>query len=127
MKIVTMIARYLLGLIFLVFGLTNYLGFLPMPTPAYRGGRTVLHVLVSTHYIYFVGVFEVVSAILLLVNRYVPLALMLLAPVIFNIALFHTLMAPSGLPLASVVVIVLWLLVAYRVRYRVFGMLQPAG
>ena len=126
MKIVTMIARYLLGLIFLVFGLNKFLGFLPMPPLPTGAAGQFFTVLVSTHYIYFVGAFEVVSAILLLVNRYVPLALMLLAPVIFNIALFHTLMAPSGLPLAGFV-IVLWLLVAYRVRSGVCRHLQPAG
>ena len=69
------------------------------------------------------GFFQVVPAILLLVNRYVPLALTLLAPVIVNICLVHILMAPSGLPLAGLVV-VLWLLTFYRVRSAFAGLFQ---
>jgi hypothetical protein len=70
-----------------------------------------------------VGLFQVVPAILLLINRYVPLALALLAPVIVNICLVHILMAPSGLPVAALVVI-LWFLVAYRVRTAFVGLFQ---
>jgi hypothetical protein len=61
-----------------------------------------------------------VPAILLLANRYVPLGLVLLAPVIVNIDLVHALMAPSGLPMAALVTI-LWILVALRVRSAFAG------
>jgi putative oxidoreductase len=56
---------------------------------------------------------ELIPAVLLLANRYVPLALVLLGPVIVNIFFFHLFMAPSGLPMA-IVVVVLWALVALR-------------
>jgi putative oxidoreductase len=66
---------------------------------------------------------QLIPAILLLVGRYVPLALVLLGPVIVNIVLFHAFMAPSGLPLATVVVI-LWLLTAWSVRSAFEGIFQ---
>jgi len=64
-----------------------------------------------------------VPAILLLVNRFVPLALTLLAPIIINIVLFHTLMAPEGLPMA-VTVTVLWIVEALSFRATFAGLLQ---
>jgi putative oxidoreductase len=121
MKLVAMIARLLLGAIFLFFGLNLFLHFLPMgPLPAGPAGQ-FFGALAATHYMYPVAVLQVVPAILLLINRYVPLGLTLLAPVIVNIFLVHALMAPSGLPLA-VLVIVLWILVAIRVRSAFSGL-----
>ena len=61
---------------------------------------------------------------LLLVNRFVPLALAILAPVIVNILCFHALMAPSGLPLA-VIVAVLWALILVNVRQAFAALVQP--
>jgi hypothetical protein len=123
MKIVSMIARYLLGLVFLVFGLNIYLQFLPAPPPPPGPLGQYMTALMTTHYIWFVGVFQVVPALLLLINRYVPLALALLAPVIVNIDLTHLLMAPSGLPIAALVT-VFWILVFLRVRSAFSGLFQ---
>jgi putative oxidoreductase len=119
MRIASLIARYLLGLIFLVFGLNGFLHFLPSPPPPGIAGQFVGALFVS-HFLVVVFLLELIPAILLLINRYVPLALVLLGPVIVNIFLFHALMAPSGLPLALVVV-VLWLLVAASVRTAFTG------
>jgi hypothetical protein len=68
-----------------------------------------------------VAAFEVVPGVLLLVNRYVPLALALVAPVIVNILTFDVLMQPQGLAMGGVVAI-LWLLIAYRVRSAFSGL-----
>jgi len=115
MKITATIARLLLGIIFLVFGLNLFLHFIPLgPTPTGPLGQ-FFGALFVTHYIHVIAVFQIVPAILLLLNRYVPLGLTLLAPVIVNIDLTHILMAPSGLPMAALVT-VLWLLVFLRVR-----------
>jgi hypothetical protein len=115
MKIVSMISRYLLGLLFLVAGLNHYLNFLPMgPLPPGPAGQFT-SVMLSTHYMWVVAFFEVVPAILLLVNRYVPLGLTLLGPVIFNILVTIVLMTPIGLPVGAVIT-VLWLLLAWRHR-----------
>lgn len=115
MKIAALVARILLGLIFLVFGLNGFLYFLPMgPMPSGLAGQFI-GALVQSHYQLVVAGLQVVGGALLLVNRYVPLALVILGPVIVNIFLFHAFMAPSGLPLA-IVVIILWVIVFYRHR-----------
>ena len=59
--------------------------------------------------------FQVIAGVLLLVNRYVPLAVAVLAPIIVNILTFHATMAPSGLPLALFVA-ALWALIFIDVR-----------
>lgn len=114
MKIASTIARYLAGIIFLVFGLNGFLHFIPLPPPSGVAGQFMGALFVS-HYLTLIFAVQVVGAILLLANRYVPLALALLAPVIVNILSFHALMAPSGLPLA-IVVAVLWALEFAHVR-----------
>src|ERR1017187_4243118 len=120
MKIVAMIARIFLGLIFLVFGLNHIFPFIPMgPIPTGVVGQ-FFGLLMTTHFMYVVAVLEVVGAIPLLINRYVPLGLTLLGPVIVNILLVQALMQPSGLPI-GVVVTLLWLLVAYQVRPAFVG------
>ena len=123
MKISTTIARLLLGAIFLLFGSNLFLHFLPMGSIPTGPAGQFFGVLAATHYIYAVALFQVVPAILLLINRYVPLGLALLAPVIVNIFLTHLLMAPSGLPLA-LVVIVLWIVAALGIRSAFAGLLQ---
>ena len=122
MRITSLIARYFLGLIFLVFGLNGFLHFIPMPPPAGVAGQFFL-AMYLTHYMVPIFSLEVIGAVLLLINRYVPLSLTLLAPVIVNIVLFHALMAPSGLPMAALVT-VLWFLVYYSVRSAFAGLLQ---
>jgi uncharacterized membrane protein YphA (DoxX/SURF4 family) len=114
MKIATLVARILLGLLFLVFGLNGFLHFIPMPPPAGLGGQYIGALFVS-HYLAFVFLVEVVGGALLLVNRFVPLSLILLGPIIVNILLFHSLMAPEGLPLALFAT-VLWVTIFYAVR-----------
>ena len=115
MKIAATIARYLLGLMFLVFGSNMFLHFIPMgPMPPGIAGQFSA-ALFASHYFYVVGAIMVVSAILFLVNRFVPLALVLLGPVLVNILLFHILMAPKGIGMGLFATL-LWLLVAYRVR-----------
>ena len=74
----------------------------------------------GTHYMFFVGLVQVVGGLLLLVNRYVPLALVLLGPVLVNVLLFHGLMAPNGLPLA-LVVLALWAFLAWQARRNLRG------
>jgi putative oxidoreductase len=119
MKITIVIARFLLGLIFLVFGLNGFLHFIPASLPSGTAGQFVGALFVS-NYLVVVFLLQIVAAILLLTNRYIPLALTLLAPVIVNILLFHALMLPSGLPLALVAT-VLWFVVFLSVRSAFTG------
>lgn len=122
MKIASTIARYLLGFIFFVFGLNGFLHFIPQTMPTGAAGQ-FLGALFVSHYLVVIFLLQLIPALLLLVDRYVPLALTLLAPVIVNIFFFHALMAPSGLPLALVVVL-LWLLVFFGVRPAFTGVFQ---
>ena len=122
MRIASIIARYLAGLIFLVFGLNGFLNFIPMPPPGGVAGQ-FMGALYASHYLWMIFAFQVVAAVLLLVNRYVPLAVAILAPVIVNILFFHALMAPSGLPLALLVT-VLWALIFVNVRPAFAGLFQ---
>jgi hypothetical protein len=115
MKIVTMIARYLLGLMFLVFGSNLLHPFIPMgPMPAGLAGQFTA-ALFAAHYFYVVGAIMAVSGILFLVNRFVGLGLTLLGPVLFNILLFHLTMNPGGIG-AGAFATLLWLLVAWEHR-----------
>lgn len=114
MKIAALIARILLGLIFLVFGLNGFFHFLHMPQPAGDQG-VFAGILFKSGYWIPIFTVQVLGGILLLLGRFVPLGLTLLAPVIVNILTFHAALAPEGLPMAAVVAI-LWLVafVAYR-------------
>ena len=114
MKITAAIARILLGVIFLVFGLNGFLHFIKMPPPT-GVALQFMGALIASHEIAVIMLLQVIGAVLLLINRFVPLALLLLGPVIVNIVLFHAFMAPNGLPMA-LIVSVLWILTAYGVR-----------
>ena len=120
MKVATLIARILLGLIFVVFGLNKFLNFIPTgPMPPGLAGQFAGALYVS-HYIWVIGLIEVGTGIMLLLNQYVPLALVLNGPVVVNIFLFHAFLFPAGLPLA-VVVVILWLIIYKSVRRAFAG------
>lgn len=120
MKIAILIARLLLGLIFVVFGLNGFLHFIDMgPMPSGLAGQFI-GALALSHYFWVVAALQVVGGALLLVNRFVPLALVLLGPVIVNILLYHIFLNPSGIALA-IVVTILWLIVFYGHRQYFSG------
>jgi uncharacterized membrane protein YphA (DoxX/SURF4 family) len=115
MKIASLIARFLLGLVFFVFGLNGFLHFIPMgPMPSGVAGQFI-GALIQSHYVLVVSALQVAGGVLLLVNRYVPLALVLLGPVIANIFFFHLFMDRTSLPMA-IVVVILWGILALRHR-----------
>jgi putative oxidoreductase len=122
MKIASTISRYLLGLIFLTFGLNGFLNFIHMPPPTGVAAQFFGALFVSKLYVVIFAL-QIVPAVLLLANRYVPLALTILAAIIVNILSFHILMAPAGLPLALFVAI-LWILVFISVRSAFSGLFQ---
>src|SRR6267143_2510181 len=120
MKIVTLIARLLLGLMFFVLGLNGFLNFLSMgPMPSGLAGQFI-GALALSHYFWVVAALQVAGGALLLVKRFVPLALVLLGPVIVNIVLYHVFLNPSGAALA-IVVTLLWLIVFYVHRQYFSG------
>jgi hypothetical protein len=121
MKIAVIIARILMGLIFVVFGANGLHPFLPMgPMPTGLAGQFFV-VFFQSHWVMLVAGVQFISGLLLLVNRYVPLALALLGPVIVNIILYHTLLNHAGAQLA-VVVTILWFFLFYRYRANFAGL-----
>jgi putative oxidoreductase len=125
MKIGTIIARSLLGLIFVVFGLNMFLHFIPMPPPPEGPARDFMMSLYVSHYLYVIGALQVAGGVLLVSGCQAPLGLTLLAPVIVNILCFHVLMAPAGLPLA-IVVSLLALFLLWRYRDHFAGLVKNA-
>jgi hypothetical protein len=112
------VARWLLGAGFFVFGLNGFLHFLP-PPPLPAAAGSFLGALVATGYMFpLIKGTEVLAGALLLGNRFVPLALALLAPVLVNIVAFHAALAPAGLALPLVLITAeLYLAYAYRAAY----------
>jgi len=103
MRIVAIVARILLGLVFFVFGLNGLHPFMPNP-PAPPAAAAFFAALAATHYM-FALIFgtQVIGGALLLFGVGVPFALAILAPVIVNIVAFHMFLSPDLLPLALVV------------------------
>jgi uncharacterized membrane protein YphA (DoxX/SURF4 family) len=123
MKIVVLIARILLGLMFLVFGLDKLYVFIPPGPPPTGAAGQFVNALTSSHYIMVVGVLESVGGLLLLFNRYVPVALTILAPIIVNILVVGILLMPMALP-SGLVVTALWFLVFWSVRSAFAGVFE---
>jgi putative oxidoreductase len=124
MKIATVIARILLGLIFVFFGSNAFLHFLPMPPLPQGVAGEYLHAFFASGYVNVIGGFQVIGGLLLLIGRFVPLGLTILGAVIVNIWAFHLLMAPEGLP-PAVVVTILELFLVWSYRDHFAGILRP--
>jgi len=120
MKIAVVIARILMGVVFVFFGLNGFLQFLKAPLPTGLAGQFLM-ALFQSHYVWFICAVQIVGGVLLLVNRYVPLALALLGPVIVNIILYHLLLNPAAAQLA-VLVTILWFFLFYRYRANFSGL-----
>jgi putative oxidoreductase len=118
MNKVIVVARILLGALFVLFGSNFVLHFLKMPPPTGAAG-TYMGVLFTHHFLDVVGALQLVGGLLLLVGRFVPLGLVLLGPVIVNIILYHALLEPTGVAPGIVVTLLeLFLLFAYRKSFR---------
>jgi uncharacterized membrane protein YphA (DoxX/SURF4 family) len=97
-------ARILLGVIFLVFSLNYWLQFIPIPAqPEGSHGANFMGAIFATKFLTVVKVLELVAAVLLISGRHVNLALVLIGPIIVNIALFHILVAPGNYGLTVVI------------------------
>ena len=127
MKTTATVARILLGLVFFAAGLSGFLliSHPPAAPPGLAG--EFQDVFFRSYWVLFVDGVELIAGLLLLSNRYVPLALALLAAVIANIIVFHVTMAPLGLPVAAIVA-ALWATVAtqYRANFAPLFVQNPA-
>jgi putative oxidoreductase len=119
MKIASLVARLLLGVTFVVFGLNGFLHFIKAPMPTGIAGQFVGAIFASGFWVVIFGV-QVIGGVLFLAGRFVPLALVLIGPMIVNIICFHALMGAPGLPLA-ILVAVLWAIVAIRNKQHLAG------
>lgn len=108
-------ARLALGAIFTVFGLNGFLHFIPAPPPSGLAAVFVGGLGASGYFFPLLKGAEVVTGLLLLSNRFVPLALTVLAPIVVNIVAFHAFLAPSGMAL-PVLVTALGVYLAYTER-----------
>ncbi|QQL49704.1 DoxX family membrane protein [Mucilaginibacter ginkgonis] len=121
MKITVIILRTLLGLVFLVFGLQFFFHFLPMPQPvlpakaaAFSGG-----LFGSGYFFQYMKVIEIICGIFLLINRCTAFFLLVLFPITVNIFLYHTILAPAGMPMGVVLLLIhLFLGFAYGKYYK---------
>ena len=114
-----MIVRILLGIMMVVFGLNKFLNFLP-PFELAESAQGFMQALVDSGYIMtIVAIVEIVTGILLLTNKFVPLALVILFPVMLNALLFHLFLDIKGSPGALVAVAMnVFLFFAYKSRYE---------
>ena len=127
MKIAVLVTRSILGLIYLVFGLNFFFHFIPMPAPgkdaagAFEGG------LFGAGYFFpLLKVVEVLSGIMLLINKYTTLFLLIIFPITLNIFLFHAFLEPSGLTMAAPMILInLFLGYAYRNYYAPLFTMSP--
>ena len=125
MKIASQIAKYLLALMFLVFGLNGFLHFIPQgPMPDGPGTQFFLAI-AQSGYASVIFACQILGAILLL-TPYRALGLTVLAPVIVNILVFHITMMPAGLA-PGIIVLVLWFLVYYPIRGAFRGILAKTS
>ena len=124
MKIATLICRILLGLAFVVFGVFPFLTFLPQPPPPPGLAGDYVKVFIASHYSQVIGAMQLLSGLMLLSGKFVPLGLTILAAILFNILAFHLLMEPTGI-VPGVVATLLWAVVFSRYRESFAGILKP--
>jgi uncharacterized membrane protein YphA (DoxX/SURF4 family) len=103
-KIAVLIARILLGLVFTLFGVNTFLHFIPMTPPPGDAG-IFAGILFKYGWFVFIGILYIVAGVLLLIGRYVGVALTILGPIIVVILLYHITMNPQGIGLALFVAI----------------------
>jgi len=98
------IARVILGLIFLVFGLNGFLHFIPMPPPTGTAAEFIYGLVKAGYFLPFMASIQVICGILLLSGTLIPFALLLLFPIALNIFFFHMILAPAGLGMAVLII-----------------------
>ena len=127
MKITSIIARYLLGLMFTVFGLNGFLNFIHQPPPTNPLAMQFFIAISASHYAAFFFGMQLIGGLLLLSGTFVPLALTILAAELYNILGFHLTLAPASIA-PALLASVLWILVfvQYRASFKDILAAKPA-
>jgi putative oxidoreductase len=120
MKIASLIARIIMGLIFVIFGFNGFLHFIPGPLPPGLAGQ-FLSALIQSHYVWLVSGAEIIGGALVLAGRYIPLGLAILAPVIVNIDAFHVFLMPAEAQIA-ILITLCWIIAFIPVRQHFAGL-----
>lgn len=124
MKFAIIAARVILGLVFVVFGLNGFFHFIPTPEMNEPMTELMMSLVGTGYFMMVVKAVEVVSGLMILLGRWLPLGLILLAPVSVHILLVHAFLDQGGLPMA-VVIVVLQLFLAFAYRDSFSGVLDP--
>lgn len=124
MKIATIVARILLGLAFVVFGVFPFLTFLPQPPPPPGLAGDYIKVFIASHYAQVIGAMQLLSGLMLLSGKFVPLGLTILGAILFNIWAFHLLMEPAGIVPGAVATLI-WAFLVWSYRDRFAAILSP--
>jgi putative oxidoreductase len=114
-KIATIIVRIFVGFAFVAFGANAFFNFMPAPHQPTNAGTPWVTAMVETRYFWVVGAAQVLGGLPLLINRYVPLGLAILGPVIVNILSYHLLMNHEGIS-GAFIAAALWLFLFYAYR-----------
>jgi uncharacterized membrane protein YphA (DoxX/SURF4 family) len=123
MKHLPLLARVVLGLIFAVFGVIGLFELGPQPEMSEEAGA-FMGAIMDTGYLWpVIKVSEIVCGVLLIAGMFVPLALVVLAPIALNILLFHVFLAPDG-SVIGIVILVLGLYIAHQHRESFGGVLR---
>lgn len=118
--------RILVGLIFTVFGLNGFFHFIPQPPMPAEAGALMGAFAATGYFLPVLKGTEVLAGLLLLGNRFVPLALTLLAPLIVQIVLFHVFLAPEGMAM-TIFIVAAEIFLAWRYRDSFRGMLAATA
>lgn len=117
MKLTSTIARILLGLMFVVFGLNGFLLFFPPPPVLPHDVAAFTAAMFASHFVWMTAGVQVLCGLLLLANRYMLITIVVLGAVLLNIVTLHLTMYPQGLP-PAILAVVLWFLTAWPLRAR---------
>jgi putative oxidoreductase len=123
MKIASIISRYLMALIFTVFGLNGFFHFLPAPPPANPLAMQFLVAVSASHFAAFFFALQLLGGLLLFSGFYVPLALTILAGELYNILAYHLTMSPETIA-PALVTCVLWVVVFLQYRKSFTGIFE---
>ena len=123
MKIASTVARYLLGLMFTIFGLNGFLNFIHQPPPTNPLALQFFGAIVMSHFAGFFFAIQLIGGLLLLSGYFVPLALILLAAELYNIVAYHITFAPEAAA-PAILACILWVLVFLQYRPSFNGILS---
>ena len=123
MKISKIIARVLLGIILLVFGLNTFLQFMPMPEMSAEAGELMAALASAGYFFPLIAIIEIIAGTLLLINKYTAFALIVLFPVMLNALLFHLFLDIAGIG-AAVLSITLNVFLLFTNKKKYLGIIQ---